>query len=614
MRQVIILLGFCVPMSIAFSQTFGEITGEVKDQTGAVVPSAPVTVTNAGTNVSRNSTTNDAGMYSFPSLVPGTYQVRVEAFGFQPIARTGIELQVQQTARIDFTLQLGQATQTVEVAASAQLLTTESATVGTVIAEKSINDLPLNGRNFLQLVALAPNVTYGFAPPSIASSRQGGDRVNQNISVGGMRGTWNNYTLDGVANVDPNFNLYIQLPSIDALQEFKVQTGIYPAEFGREAAQINVSTKPGTNDYQGTMFEFIRNDALDAKPYDFIGTSPPKNPYRQNQYGFYLGGPISIPKLFNGKNKLFFMSNYEGYKSRLTNENLYTVPPETWRNGDFSQFKTVLLNPYTRVLGSDGKYTALPFENNKIPSSLMDPTSQALYKFLPLPNIDPTNGTNPSSNLEIPDKIAVDKDQVTERIDFNQSTNVQWFGRFGWTDEFTSTPTFPQTGGTLKTNSKQYMVSNTWVLSPNKVNEIRFGYTSIFNAVADFLATNQDVVSQLGLPFPKENPESWGIPSVSLATNNLSSFGDNTNGPFVINDKISQVIDNFSWNYGKHSVRFGGEYRYDIFNQFGNQYTRSQLQFNGQYTANPQNLAGGNAAADFFIGSPYRIDLALQLA
>lgn len=614
MRHVAILLGLCLSIGVASAQTLGEITGEVKDQSGAVVPAVPVTATNTGTNVSRTTNTNDAGVYSFPSLVPGTYQVKVEAPGFQASLRTGIELQVQQTARIDFTLAVGQATQTVEVAAAAQLLTTESATVGTVIAEKSINDLPLNGRNFLQLVALAPNVTYGFAPPSIAASRQGGDRVNQNISVGGMRGTWNNYTLDGVANVDPNFNLYIQLPSIDALQEFKVQTGIYPAEFGREAAQINVSTKSGTNDYHGTLFEFIRNDALDAKPYDFIGTRPPKNPYRQNQYGFYLGGPLSIPKLFSGKNKLFFMSNYEGYKSRLTNENLYTVPPEAWRNGDFSQFKTVLLNPTTIVKGTNGQYTATPFDGNKIPGSMMDKTSQALYKFLPLPNIDPTNGTNPSSNLEIPDKISVDKDQVTERIDFNQNQNSQWFGRFGWTDENTITPTFPQTGGTLKTNSKQYMLSNTWVLSPTKVNEVRFGYTSIFNAVADFLATKQDVVSDLGLPFPKENPESWGIPSVSLASNGLSTFGDNTNGPFVIDDKIFQILDNFSWNHGKHSIRFGGEYRYDIFDQFGNQYTRSQLQFNGQYTANPQTLAGGNAAADFFIGSPFRIDLALELA
>ena len=265
------------------------------------------------------------------------------------MVRNDIELQVQQTARVDFTLTVGSAAQAIEVSGSVQSLTTESATVGTVIGGKSINDLPLNGRNFLQLVALSPNVTFGFAPPSAPSVRQGGDRVNQNISVSGTRGTWNNYTLDGVSNLDVNFNLYIQLPSVDALQEFKVQSGIYPAEFGREAAQINVSTKPGTNHFHGTAFEFLRNSYLDAKPYDFIGASPVKAPFRWNQYGFVLGGPVWIPRLFDGKNRLFFMSNFEGFKSRRTDQALYTVPTAAWRAGNFSSFPTVLFDPLKRA-------------------------------------------------------------------------------------------------------------------------------------------------------------------------------------------------------------------------------------------------------------------------
>src|SRR5215467_14086745 len=366
MRQTLLSAALLLSVNIASAQTFGSITGEVHDPSGAVTPNAQVTATNIATNVSRSTSTNDSGVYTFPDLIPATYQVRVTAPGFQTATST-IEIQVQQTARVDFALVVGQANQTVEVSALAAALTTENATVGTVIAEKNINDLPLNGRNFLQLVALAPNVTYGFAAAGIASSRQGGDRVNQNISVAGMRGTWNNYTLDGVADTDPNFNLYIQVPSIDALQEFKVQSGIYPAEFGREAAQINVSTKSGTNNFHGALFEFLRNDAFDAKPFDFIGTRPPKNPYRQNQYGYYLGGPIWIPKIYNGRNRLFFMSNWEGFKSRLTNEDLYTVPPQAWRDGDFSQFKTVLMNPLTRVKDSTGQYTAMPFGGNMIP-------------------------------------------------------------------------------------------------------------------------------------------------------------------------------------------------------------------------------------------------------
>jgi hypothetical protein len=208
----------------------------------------------------------------------------------------------------------------------------------------------------------------------------------------------------------------------------------------------------------------------------------------------------------------------------------------------------------------------------------------------------------------------INKNQVTERGDFNQSSNMQWFGRFGWTSENTLTPTLPQIGGALQTNSKQYMISNAWVLSPTKVNEFRFGYTTLYNAVEQILSGKTNVVANLGLPFPTEAPQSWGVPSVALALNGLSTFGDNTNGPFVINDSIRQFVDNFSWNHGKHSIRFGGEYRYDIYNQFGNQYTRSQLQYNGQYTANPANLVGGNAAADMDLGDLYRVDLALQVA
>src|SRR5216684_2992727 len=188
MRQLWIVLGLCMTIGIASAQTFGEITGEVKDQSGAVAPNAAITATNTATNASRATRTNEAGIYSIPALNPGTYQVKVEAPGFQPMVRNDIELQVQQTARIDFTLAVGQLAQTVEVSGTAALLATENATVGTVIEQKSIVDLPLNGRNFLQLVALSPNVTFGFQSPG-QSRRQGGSRAEQNISIAGMRGS-----------------------------------------------------------------------------------------------------------------------------------------------------------------------------------------------------------------------------------------------------------------------------------------------------------------------------------------------------------------------------------------------------------------------------------------
>ncbi len=252
-------------LGVASAQTGGEITGEVRDPSGALVPNARVTFTNK-TNLTRSTSTNTAGLYSFPDLTPGKYDVKVVSPGFDTVVKTNIELQVQETARVDFAVVVGQATQTIEVGANMALLSTENATVGTVIEEQRIADLPLNGRSFFSLVALSPNVNYGFTPAQQASSRLGGSRSTLTIAMSGARATWSNYTLDGITNTDVDFNTYILQPSVDALQEFKVQSGIYPAEFGREAGQVNVSSKPGSNAYHGSAWEFLlRQYVLDTQ-------------------------------------------------------------------------------------------------------------------------------------------------------------------------------------------------------------------------------------------------------------------------------------------------------------------------------------------------------------
>ena len=328
-----------------------------------------------------------------------------------------------------------------EVSGLSALLTTETATVGTVIEEKRITDLPLNGRNFFSLVALSPNVTYGFTPAAQAAGREGGSRSGVTMSLSGGRATWSNYTLDGITNTDVNFNLYIVLPSVDALQEFKVQTGIYPAEFGRAAGQVNVSTKGGGNQYHGTAFDYLRNDRLDAKNYDFLNTRPAKSPYRQNQYGYTLGGPVRIPKLFNGTNRLFFMSNFEGFKSRTTRVATATTLPQAMRDGNFSAVTTALQDPLTRS-GSTPNVTSSPFPGNQIPSNRFDKNSVLLMtRFDPLPNIPQSNPSAlPLNNYQYLAKTPVDKTQITERIDFSESPKSQWFGRYSWTDELTITP------------------------------------------------------------------------------------------------------------------------------------------------------------------------------
>ena len=330
-----LLLCLGVPL---LGQTLGDISGRVTDPSGAGVPNAGITLTSTTTNAARTAQSSGEGLYDFNAVPPGVYNIKVEHPGFRTASSTNVEVQVQQSVRLDLTLQVGQVSETVEVSAQAALLQSENATVGTVIENRGIVELPLNGREYLNLVTLAPNVS-NLAPASgQAGSRQGGDRANQSISAGGNRIVYDYYTLDGVVNTDPNFNTYIVLPSIDALQEFKVQTGVYPAEFGHEATQINVLTKSGGNAYHASLFEFVRNNVFDAKPYAFTAVRPGVQPFKWNDYGYEIDGPIVIPKLYNGRNKLFFMSNYEWLTQKQTAQSTYFVPTAAMFKGDFSQF------------------------------------------------------------------------------------------------------------------------------------------------------------------------------------------------------------------------------------------------------------------------------------
>ena len=258
----------------AFGQTFGEITGRVSDSSGAVVPGATITLTNINTNATRTTDSTSAGNYTLPSVPPGFYNLKTEHSGFRTTASGNIEVQVQQSVRLDITLQVGELSQTVEISAQADLLQSENASVGTVVENKAVTELPLNGREYLNLVALSANVNPLGQTSAYATGREGGDRASQSISAAGQRIMFDYFTLDGVSNTDPDFNTYIVLPSIDAIQEFKVQTGVYPAEFGHEATQINVLTKSGGNAYHGGLFDFVRNDVFDAIPYAFTSVHP----------------------------------------------------------------------------------------------------------------------------------------------------------------------------------------------------------------------------------------------------------------------------------------------------------------------------------------------------
>lgn len=471
----------------AFAQTFGEITGKVTDASGAAAPEAAVIATNNSNNASRRTVSTVTGDYSLPSLAPGTYSVRVEKPGFKTDETRNVQVSVQQVVRLDFVLAVGQVTESISVEASAVQLQAENATVGTVIDNKRIVELPLNGRNYLQLVALTPNATTLSPSAGQAGSRQGGDRASQSISVAGQRIMFDNFTLDGVNNTDPNFNTYVVLPSIDALQEFKVQTGVYPAEFGHNSTQINVSTKPGGNHYHGALFEFLRNDVLDAKPYAFTANPPAKSPFKWNQYGFELDGPVRIPKVFNGRDKVFFMANYESFRQRRNFNGTYTVPTAAMAGGDFSGISKIIYDPATKA----------PFPGNKIPSNRFDPISLKFMPFLPTANI-PTAVI--ATNFQRVGSAPINKDQFISRLDFVESSKSQWSGRYSWGDENQSNTGISLDGTKTITNFEQYMGSNTRTFTPTMVNEARFGYTRFFNSTGTYLAFTRDVVSEIGIP------------------------------------------------------------------------------------------------------------------
>jgi hypothetical protein len=504
---------------------------------------------------------------------------------------------VQQTVRLDFTLTVGQLSESITVEANAVQLQAENATVGTVIDNKRIVELPLNGRNYLQLVALTPNATTASPSAGQAGSRQGGDRAGQSISVAGQRTMFDYFTLDGVNNTDPNFNTYVVLPSIDALQEFKVQTGVYPAEFGHEATQINVLTKSGGNAYHGALFEFLRNDKLDAKPYAFTANPPVKSPFKWNQWGFELDGPVRIPKLFNGKDKLFFMVNNEWFKQRRDFNGLYSVPTVQQYGGDFSGLSVPVYDPATKA----------PFPGNVIPSSRFDPISKKLLTFYPMANLAGT-----SNNFQRIGSAPINKDQFILRLDFIESPKSQWTGRYSWGDENQSNSGIDLDGSKVLTNFEQYMGSNTRTFSPNTVNEARFGYTRFFNSIGRFLANDRNVVDEIGIPGLKGGPPvQWGIPNVSLI--NYNGFGDDTEGPYANDNNTLQFLDNFSWIHGKHTIRFGGEWRREHFNQVGNQFARGQFTFQPNATQNPVTKTGGNTFAEFLLGDLYQSEAAVAV-
>jgi hypothetical protein len=618
------------------AQTSGQISGHVADPTGAAVPGVAITLTNVGTSGMRSTVTTGAGDYLFPDVPPGIYNIEAQRQGFKTESSKNVELEIQQSLRLDFKLVVGQVTQSVTVEATGELLQAENATLGTVVENQAVNELPLNGRNYLSLVQLSSNANTLSPSSGQAGSRLGGDRATQAISVGGQRIMFDYYTLDGVNNTDPDFVTYVGLPSLDGIQEFKVQTGVYPAEFGHEATQVNVVSKSGSNTYHGAMYDFIRNNIADANPYYFpYNAAPPKVfPYKWNDYGFELDGAVRIPKLYNGRDKFFFMVDDEWRKIRTIGQSSATVPSPAIAGGNFQGFTTAAgaaVTIYDPTTGDANGLGKTPFANNTIPSGEIAPQSTALLKYLGTSTTPFYANGKVVANYAYSTSGPQDRQGLAVRGDYIQSQKSQYAFRYSSGNETIVSTGLLGAGSKIFTQYYQYMGSNTWTLTPQIVNEARFGYSHFFNSLGLLSAYTNDVVDAIKIPNLSGGlPSTWGIPDMAFSQGPAGTtpaiwqeIGDiGGDGPYVVTDPTTALVDNISWVKGKHSLRFGFEYNRQTFNQLGNQFSR------GQFFAQPIStsletknattgvvtLSGGDSLADFLLGDLSQATVAVAVA
>src|SRR5712692_2264755 len=375
MKRFLALVSLCLCAVVAALPQGGESTeilGVVTDSTGSLVPGAQVTATHIATGQSRTVTTGESGTYVFSLMPPGEYTVRTEKQGFRSEVRSGLVVQLNQKARVNFALQVGAVTESVEVTAEALLLTTDDATLGNVVEQKRVVDLPLNGRNFANLAGLMPGVIKGIS----SNTNQYGRRDSAiAVSANGSRENQGQVLYDGVYTAWNINNATFFRASIEAIQEFKVHAATYSAEYGHNAgAQVEIHTKPGANNPHGALFEFLRNDKLDARSY-FRPQPLSKDILQRNQFGFVLSGPVYIPKVYNGRDKSFWMVNFEGQREKQEVAQRASVMPVPFRSGDFTSLSGPLKDP----LGGN-------FPSNTIPANRIDPVSRNYLAYHPLPN------------------------------------------------------------------------------------------------------------------------------------------------------------------------------------------------------------------------------------
>ena len=626
----------------------GSITGTVKDPSGAVIGGAKVTLTNAGTGAALTTTTDSDGTYKFSPVRIGAYKIDTSAQGFQTVTQTGVTVNVGTNIEVDFSLKPGSTTETVEVTAAAPVLQTQDASVGQVIDQRNVNNLPLNGRNFTFLAQLVQGVNSP-QPDTRGNAASGA------FSANGFRPAQNNYMLDGVDNNSDTVDFlngtnFVVLPPVDAIQEFKVQTTNFSAEYGRSgAAVLNATIKSGTNQFHGDVWEFFRNDKLDAADY-FERTIQPdgtaktrKGELRHNQYGFTIGGPVLIPHVFDGRNKVFFFGDYEGFRRRQGTVLTGSVPTVAERNSGFTNFqdlitgqsgtntdllgrvlpKGTILDPATTRPSGSG-FLRDPFTTacanapanfvytlaacpdlNILPANRLDQNAINLLNLYP----SPTSGSLFSNFTNSP-VLKEDRQSFDTRLDVNFSQTDQTFYRFSLADDPQFIPSIfggvADGGGFFQGNqtalAQQHALVWTHTFSPTVINVARAGLNYLHTTrnipEADNLTGLPAQYGILGIPQVNEN---GGLPAFGI--NGLQTLGGNS---FLPSDEVSstiQVNDDFTKIYGKHTFKMGFEYQHVKFSTLQPPWSRGQFNFDGTYTDVP-NVGGGNTGRAQFLLTP----------
>jgi Carboxypeptidase regulatory-like domain len=608
---LILMTGLCACLLLCISPTAsaqvdrGSISGTITDPTGAAVPSATVTIRNVGTDQSVQAATDSEGNYVAKDLVGGTYFMTIEKEGFKKSVKDGVEVDVNQVAIVNLILQVGSMSEQVEVTTAPNLVDTETSSVGTLETEQRIENLPLNGRNFIQLAYLGPGADEGPQNNGALRGTTDNNRPGIQVAVDGLTSFDNNFLLDGVDNNEFGQGTIVIQPAPDAIQEFRVEQSSMKAEFGRGGASINLVLKSGTNLFHGGVYEYFRNSALDADNFfdqPLPGQSEAfKPPFHRNQFGVFLGGPIK-------KGRTFFFADYQGTRINVGETYISTVPTAAERSGDFSQTGATIYDPYTTNPTTGARQPINPSDPSVIPSNRIDPVGQKIVDLLPLPNLpgltnnflsNPTNITNGN--------------QFDARIDHELSPHDQLFGHAALQNvDFLKAAPLGAAGGccqgfgsNINGREQSYAVGWTHAHGSNVLNDARVAFIR-WRIDTNHVNANQDVSDSIGIPNANRHDAFSGGLSLFFVNGYgyNGSFGDSQYVPELAVDNTYQFADAVSWVHGNHTFKFGGDFRYLTRDFFQAQAPFGLFNVSGNFTSDLQTNTGGNAIADILLGLP----------